>query len=193
MNTATDTSVNAPVAKSRRKDAVNNPTSSHGKELHTDDLKVGQREDISLGENFEADREDNVILPVSADTNKTYLEALAFGEQAMKIRIESNSDKNAPKVVDCWVNGIPAEEFHDGKWHKYGYLAIGRPLITRRKFVEVLARAKPDSVQTSVVERDNADPENVLQRFTSVKYPFSVLEDRDPKGADWLNRIIQEG
>lgn len=191
MNTATDTTVNAPIARKRR-NAIDNPTSLPGKELHTDDLKVGQRADISLGDSFE-DREDNVILPVSADTNRDYLAALAFGEQPMKIRIESNSDKNAPKVVDCWVNGVPAEEFHDGKWHKYGYLSIGRPLITRRKFVEVLARAKPDSVQTNVVERDNADPENMLQRFTSVKYPFSVIEDQDPKGADWLNRIIQEG
>ena len=192
MNSATTEAVSPNKRARRTADAINNPTSMPAKELHTSDLKVGQRPAIDMGDGFE-DREAEVIQPVYADIGKKYMEDSAFAEEPVTIQISASSEKNPPKVVDCWVNGKGAEVFMNGKWHILSYLPIGQQITTRRKYVEVLARSKPDSVQTNVVERDGEDPENQLTRSTSSKYPFSVIEDRNPAGAAWLRQILMEG
>ncbi len=175
-------------------DAVNAPAQSSRRarrELHTDDIAVGQRADVNLMNLDE--HESDVIQPVDTPITNDYVAALAFNEQPVTIRIERSSEKFAPMWVDCWVQGKGAEVYQDGRWLTLNALPVGEAVTTRRKYVEVLARAKPDSVQTNVIERDNEDPQNMLQRFTSVKHPFSVIRDADPRGADWLTRILQEG
>lgn len=171
-------------------DAINNPVKRRAREVNTGDLDIGQRPEINL-ESYE--RGSEVILPIDSPDGAEYVAQLAFMEEPMTIRIERSSEKFAPKVVDCWVNGRGAELFVNGKWLVCGWLPVGEPIITRRKYVEVLARAKPDSIQTEVTERDGEDPQNTLQRYTSSKYPFSVLQDKNPRGMEWLTRILQEG
>ena len=48
---------------------------------------------------------------------------------------------------------------------------------------------KRDAIETNVVERDNEDPQNIVQRSTTSTALFSVIEDRNPKGAEWATEL----
>jgi len=72
-----------------------------------------------------------------------------------------------------------------------GYLPRGRSIITKRKYVEVLARAKQDTVNTTVIERDNEDPQNFVERITTSTMSFTILQDKNPKGGEWLERLVR--
>jgi hypothetical protein len=53
-------------------------------------------------------------------------------------------------TVDCWVNGKGAEVWDERtrKWMEFNFLPVGLPIITKRKYVEVLARSKSMKVNT---------------------------------------------
>ena len=162
------------------------------REVHTGDLPVGQRPDLDVDELI-ANRESETIEQVQGFVSKKFVEDLAFMEEPLTIRLERSTERFAASVVQCWAGGKGAEIFTNGKWMEVGFIPVGQVLVTKRKYVEVLARAKLDSVQTSVLQRDGEDPSNMIQRFTSVKHPFSVIKDKSPNGADWLTRLMAEG
>ena len=66
----------------------------------------------------------------------------------------------------------------------------GQETVVKRKFVEALARCRTTKYQQrhNPIERDKI--ENVP--ITVQTYPFSVLEDRNPKGRAWLQGIVAE-
>ena len=106
---------------------------------------------------------------------------IMFMEELVKIRVEPLQEKNPRKLIDLYVNGVP-------EW-----VPVGRPWVMRRKYVEVLARSKPISVQTKHEQpEESLDPRNEIVRSTSAQFPFSVLQDT-PKGVAWLNKIMAEG
>jgi hypothetical protein len=154
-------------------------------------MQVGQRPSVDLDARLQ-NHEPEAIVPVDTPLEMSYVEQLAFNEDKIKIRIHPSTEKHAPKVAECWVNGEPAEVWINGRWVKMGYMPIGQELITKRKYVEVLARAKHDTVTTEVVKTAE-DEQNLAHRFTSVKYSFSVLADPSPRGAEWLTRLLAEG
>jgi hypothetical protein len=77
-------------------------------------------------------------------------------------------------------------------WVPIGYFPKGVSFITKRKYVERMALAKQDSIRTNVIERDNEDPQNFVERITTSVLSFSVLEDKNPKGAEWLTALIRQ-
>lgn len=171
--------------------AKNNPVNQPGKEFHTSDVPVGQRGSRNL-DTFDNDEEPLVALADGlADSDAAYMGALAFMEEPVKINISKSHEKRAPNVVQCFVNGKGAEQLVNGKWAQCGWLPVGKPVITKRKYVEVLARARQETISTRVVEHKEFE-ENLADRDAGVKYPFSVMEDRNPRGTDWLSTILQE-
>ena len=176
------------------RDAVNTPVKSSGKELNTGDMPINQRAPIDMDESPLL-RTGESLIAVDIDLGQAYLEALAFAEEPVCIRLERSSAKNPPKTVPCWVQGKGAEVFSDGKWWALGFLPIGQPIITRRKYIEAISRAKIDSIDTQHVSADKADTEyieNEVRVNTSALYSFSVIRDNNPKGADWLTKILAE-
>ena len=59
--------------------------------------------------------------------------------------------------------------------------------------MEVLARSKPESIDTRTGSSEEEQPRNEILRNTSSKYPFTVVEDNNPRGYDWLTRVLMEG
>jgi hypothetical protein len=161
-----------------------------GPEIHTGDMKVGQQPSISLDGPLD---HEQVIIPVDTPLETEQTKNLAFAEEPVTIRIEPSSEKFAPKVVDCWVNGVGAEVFMNGRWHKLGVLPVGIPVTTKRKYVEVIARSKQDTVSTISGKPGDENPENRIERNTYHKAPFSVISDKNPVGAEWLTRLMAEG
>lgn len=121
--------------------------------------------------------------------NAEYLDELAFMEEPVTIRLEPSSDRNAATVFPIWCNGKRAEIYQGGAWCEIGYLPVGRPLIVKRKVLEIIIRAKTDTVETRIIDQDGERPNNVVQRYTSPVHSFSIIEDKNPRGAAWVTEI----
>ena len=170
-------------------DAINTPIRRARKETHSDDLPIEQRDNIDMsGEEI---NHENIVL-ASAPLTTDYGRTLAFMEEPVTIRIEKSAEKYAPIVIDCWINGRGAEVFLNGQWLVLGYLPVGREIITKRKYLEVLARSKVDNINTDVGSIYDENPRNTIEISTSSKAPFSVLEDKNPLGREWLGRLMRE-
>lgn len=162
------------------------------KETHSEQFAVGQKPALvmpQLDEDINKNREQ-VVLPVDKPLETELMKALAMDNDVMLIRIEPSSGENPPKYVPCTVQGKGAEIFENGKWVSYGFFPVGVEIITRRKYVGVLAMARREVIRTRVVERLNENPDNITDRVSSALCTFSILEDRNPKGREWLNRLI---
>lgn len=170
-------------------DAKNNQVIKAGRETHSDDVRIGQRG----SRNIDQAPESETLIALSdglEDSDEAYHAALAFMEEPVTIRISPSSEKNAPTTVQCWVNGKGAEHFRNGKWLQCGWLPIGQTVVTRRKYVEVLARSRMENVSTRVVKHENRE-ENLADRVASTKYPVSVIQD-SAAGHEWFSRILME-
>jgi hypothetical protein len=158
-------------------------------ELHSDNLKIEQRAplradateyagDVITGESIAA---------ITAGSD--YLDQLSFMEEPVVIRLEPSSDKNAATAFPVWVNGQPAQVFQNNRWEVIGYLPVGMPLTVKRKVLEVIIRTKVDTIHTKILDMEAERPNNVVNRYTSPVHSFSILEDRNPRGADWVQEI----
>jgi hypothetical protein len=154
-------------------------------ELHSDTLKIEQR---PVAPDL-ADRDGDVILVDTSLASKDYLAELAFFEEPVTIRLEPSADQNAVMSFVVWVNGKGAEIFEQGRWRSIAWLPVGRPIIVKRKVLEVIARTKHDTIHTEIRHPESERPENIEQRFTSAVASFSVIEDRNPRGAPWLTEM----
>lgn len=67
----------------------------------------------------------------------------------------------------------------------------GTPQEVKRYFVERLARAKRTSYSQNLDERLGESMNNMQSRH-ALRYPFSVIEDKNPKGSAWLRQILAE-
>lgn len=165
-----------------------------GREISTADLEIGQRPSIDLDGDIGLDvRQNEEIAAVDTPLEKDDFAALAFAEEPVTIRLERSSEKYAPMHVPAWVNGKGAEVFDNGRWVEVTYLPVGKPVTTKRKYVEVLVRAKPDDVQTIHEDATAERPRNELIRNTRSAFPLTILQDKNPKGHEWLTRLMAEG
>lgn len=154
-------------------------------ELHSDTLpKVEQRAPILDTSTYAGD-----IVLTEKIGDADYISELAFMEEPVTVRIEPSSDRNAAGAFPVWVNGKAAECYQNGRWDEIGYLPVGRALVVKRKVLEVIIRAKVDTVQTKILEMDSERPNNAISRFTSPVHSFSILEDKNPRGAAWVGEL----
>jgi hypothetical protein len=157
-------------------------------ELHSDKLPIEQR---TMPETA-AERDEGDVILVDRDViNKDYLEELKFNEEPVTIRLEPSSDVNAIAVFAVWVNGKGAEIFRNGRWYEVVYLPVGEPIVVKRKYLDVIARTKIDTIRTPTMEALSVNPDNRPRRHTSAAQAFSVLEDRNPRGAAWLTELTR--
>lgn len=162
--------------------------------LNTADLPLGQIGDAIFKEGTNERVNDDTIIAVDRALEDDYTLALKMAEEPVTIMIEPSQEENAPIVVDCWVNGKGAEVLDplSGKWMELGCLPIGGAITTKRKYVEVLARAKITNIRTAHDDMNVADPQNRVIRNTSRKSVFSVIHDANPKSREWLTRLIAD-
>jgi len=106
--------------------------------------------------------------------------ALAFMEEKVVVRIHPTSERSREKIPCLSVNGVNQ------------YIVRGRPQVIRRKFLEVLARAKEDNVETPFSRDNNGYDTYNIYKTQSLKYPFELIEDRNPNGRAWLDKILSE-
>lgn len=151
---------------------------------------------IDTGENFAVSREfelpDNVLdrggeteiitgEAVKAAGNLNYQKLLAFMEEKVVVQVSTTTDKNAEPLPAVYVNGVAQ------------FFPRGQNITCKRKFVEGLARSKPEMVNTDMtVQSLGAEPQNRVLRTSALRYPFHVVHDANPRGAKWLEQLLTE-
>lgn len=164
-------------------------TRKYKRAYSTEEMPLAQKNDIDLDAPI-VHGETLANVGGSVDFAADYLSQLAFNEEPVTIIIEENQRSDFPEThVPASVRGKGAEMFTNGQWIEVGWLPIGRELITKRKYVEVLVRSKSDSIKTEHDDATVERPRNAISRRTSANYPVTVLEDRNPLGREWISRI----
>lgn len=179
-------------------DAVATPTRRARRERDSNEFSVPQAEDIILPLEGAIERPDNVVVS-EGGIDKDYIDALKFAEEPVSLILQESGEENAPTVQECWVNGRGIEFLTDeGKWRinwpglNEGFAPIGVAFTTKRKYVEILLKKRSDKVRTVHDDASVAYPVNTVKRHTAHMAPLSIIEDRSPKGAEWLRRIMRE-
>lgn len=110
---------------------------------------------------------------------KEKAEALAFMEEPVTVMVLPTTEKNAAAVIDLWNGG------------RSQFFIRNQPVTVKRKFVEVLGRAKR-TVFTQETYKDASGADAIRNvPHTALRYPFTVLQDT-PQGNEWLNKILAE-
>lgn len=157
------------------------------RELHNSDVKTEQLPPIDDIDAYDGD----VVAADSSLIAREYLDELNFMEDKVTIRLQPSTDRNAAMAFPVWVNGKAAEVFRNGRWYEIGYLPVAVNLVVKRKVLEVIVRAKVDTITTQIVGAEMERPDNRIQRFTTPVHSVSVIEDRNPKGAAWMTELMR--
>ena len=161
-------------------DAKNNPVARQFVQPEVANTELPKRTLDTLTDDPDSDRGEILIADASAAGD--YAADLAFMEERVTILLHRGREKNAPTAEMVGVNGVI-------KW-----IPVDTPVTIERKFVENLARAQPMNVNTRSGESDGDDLTfNRVERSLSSLVSFSVLEDKNPRGREWLTRVMREG
>lgn len=132
---------------------------------------------------------DTVIEPVGDLSNFTSkAEALKFNEELLDVIIAEASDgaTNPEPYVYLAVNGrgpMPNGE---------PWVPRGVPVKMARKYVERLCRAKPVAIRTVEAKDFDGSMTMKIKRSAALKYPFTVMSDPNPRGAQWLRDLMAQ-
>ena len=150
-------------------------------QLEPMEQQIGQDGTVEAGE---ANDESFLIRPKQSNvedpefTEQMQLEQ--FMREDVTVHIQTVSEKNAQMVFDVCVNG------HTVLFKR------GETKTVKRYIVEGLARAKPLTYGNE--EYIDTDGERKVRwpMQTGLRYPFSVVEDRNPLGASWLQHVLAQ-
>lgn len=123
-----------------------------------------------------AKKAESDIIDVYADVG-----AEAFYNEMVDIIVHESTDPAAVPIPQINVNGVNQ------------FFLRGQKQAVKRKFVARLARMKQRRY-TQQIANDPASG-NVIQRMVphvGLRYPFSVINDPNPKGPAWLQKILSE-
>ncbi len=120
------------------------------------------------------------IQVVDRPVDREKLAMLAFMEEPVSIHIHSVTDPTAEQVFQIFNNG-QSETFKRNETK-----------TVKRKFVDCLATRKLTTFTQERRRGEDGVMHDVQIPHTALKYPFSVVEDRHPRGADWLRAVLAQ-
>lgn len=146
-------------------------------ELTPDDLRMRGLPPLDLSRH----RVQDTIEPVDGPVISDEVAMTAFMEEPVTVMLEHTNERyQAPIVGPFGVNG------------EHLWFPVGVPVKIKRKFLEVLARAQPWEVRTHHQDATVERPINEVLRTQRKRYPFSLIADENPKGRDWLRKVMME-
>lgn len=150
------------------------------------ELEVADEGKVSFSNSGEkqVDRSDNDI-EISRVVGDEKLQQMAFLEEPVTIILAESTEKNPEQYVFCSVNG---EGPGPGGMP---WLPRNVEITIKRKFVEVLAKARPVHYSNAEGVNPQTGERQVSQRASSShRYPFQVVHDANPRGRDWLKNLM---
>ena len=151
------------------------------KAIDATDYQIGQSGVATMPAEGEARIEETDIQIVDGPKAMKKAEALAFMEELVTVVVHHSTDENAEQLVPIHVNG------------KTQLFPRGEPVTVKRKYVEGLVRAKPVNYRSEEYVNQSGDKAYRYPRNMGLRYPFQVERDDNPKGRDWLKKILAEG
>lgn len=148
--------------------------------IDTTEQKVHQDKELVLPAFGEIVRNDQEIVIADKPVGDDYAKELSFMEEPVEIMVHESTDANADNPVQVACNGVNQFFFR------------GQALTVKRKFVEILARSKQTAIQTRTVKDYTGADTTAITKSTALRYPFSVISDRNPDGAVWLKGVLAE-
>lgn len=145
---------------------------ARAKSLDATNEYLGQSHTMEFGVVPEFTPED-IERPVSM----AEAEMEAFMNEPVMVTVMSSGRDNETPYVMVGVNGVTQMFKRDV------------PIVVKRKYVERLARAKETGYDQTVDERIG-ERMNSLQSRNSLRYPFTVNRDDNPRGSAWLRAIL---
>lgn len=118
-----------------------------------------------------------VMPPQHSKSFSNYAKELAFMEEIVEVLVHESTDPSAPDPVEVGCNGRSV------------YFRRGIPMKIPRKFLEALARSKQTAIRTPEIVTSDGDRKTITRKSTHTTYPYSVLDDPNPRGAAWLRAI----
>jgi hypothetical protein len=124
------------------------------------------------------DRDDIQVVPGPQFSSK--VEQEAFMAEKVIVLIHNSTEQHPVDPVMLAVNG------------RQIFVWRNQPTIIKRCYLERLCRAKPDGITQDAA---NPDPKiaNKLNISSGLLYPFSVVEDKNPKGHHFMQKWLAEG
>lgn len=142
--------------------------------------QIGQKTYVDMagqGDARSLDLSEQGVELVDGPALGDYAAELAFMEEPVEVIVHESNDPNAEPLVDLYCNGVPQR------------LIRGEPQTIKRKYVQILADARQVSMNT-VTRKDGENVINRINKHSALRYPFSVQLDRNPKGREWLKKIL---
>lgn len=146
--------------------------------VSTEGMDVGQMPDIILGDGTLATGGVD-LAAIDTPLESDYFKALAFMEEEIQVVVHETDDPNAENPIIVGNNGIFKEFFR------------GHTTLAKRKFVDGLI-VKSSRVTTPEKLNKAGERCNVIEQHSAHKYSFTVIQDRNPKGVEWLRRRMAE-
>ena len=114
---------------------------------------------------------------IDAPVPKAGVELEAFMNEPVMVTVLSGGKDNEAPYAHVAVNGVTQMFKRD------------TPMVVKRKYLERLARAKETGYNQTVDDR-LGERMNMLHNHHSLRYPFQVNRDDNPRGAAWLRAIL---
>lgn len=146
------------------------------------DMQIGQDTAVDLPTTSgRVKRTDKEIEPVEGPMGKDFYEELRFMEEPIDVMIHESTDPAAEMVPEVFHNGVP-QRFIRGKVQ-----------TVKRKFIEVLARAKKTTFKQEIyADRLTGDAVQRMIPQSALQYPFQIVSDPNPRGPAWLRKVLAE-
>lgn len=104
---------------------------------------------------------------------------MAFMEEYIDILVAESTNPNDQAVFPIWVNG------------RSQWILRGEVTRVKRYFANKLGRTRTEDVKVQVARNADGDIVNRTVKTNALAYPFSVVEDRNPRGKAWLAKLMK--
>lgn len=151
------------------------------KTVDATDHQIGQDSVVTMAATGEPELVRDAIQVVDGPNWKNKADNLAFAEEPVTVTVHPTSDKYASQIVSTAVQGRTQNFIR------------GQSVTVKRKFVEVLARAKPVNFRNEEYVNSEGDKAFRWPSTTGLLYPFQIDHDANPNGRAWLRKILAEG
>lgn len=144
-------------------------------------MKVGQVQTKEISTEGEARvvKESSIDI-IKGDDLGSRVEMDKFMNEELEVLLYQPMNRGEEKVVQLGVNGVNQ------------FIPRGIKQKVKRKYVEVLARSRNMNVSAEGFKLENGETKNVVRIAGGLQYPFQVIKDPNPKGPEWLGKILAE-
>lgn len=147
--------------------------------IDSGDMDVPKESVVKMDSKGDASLDVPLVQVPDGPLTKEKAEELAFMDELVEVTVSTTSDQNERQLISVWNDG------------RHQLFIRGRPVKCKRKFLEVLLRSKPENFHN----RERVDESGVRQidylKNVSQKYSVSV-QDPNPRGADWMRKVLLE-